>query len=93
MQLLVNNYYYVCVDKVLHAGIPRRHHLHVVEVEKGSSQLGGSQYQETQEGHAMEENNPQPTTCDDDMTHPLVSNMFSNSFFPVSSSCVVNIVN
>ena len=60
---------------------------------KGSSQPGGSHYQETQEGHAMEENNPQPTTCDDDMTQPLVSNMFSNSFFPVSSSYVVNIVN
>lgn len=93
MQLLVNNYYYVCVVKVLHIGMPRRCHLHVVEVEKGFSQPRGSQYQETQEGHAMEENNPQPITCDDDMTQPLVSNMFSNSFFPVSSSYVVNIVN
>lgn len=41
----------------------------------------------------MKEDNPHPAACDDDMTQPVGSNMISNSFFPVFTSCVVNIVN
>lgn len=64
-----------------------------MEVGQGSSQPEGSQYQEAQEGHAMEEDNPQAAACDDDMTQHPGSNMFSNSFFHVFTSYVVNIVN
>ena len=46
--ILVYNYYYVFVFKVLHAGMPTKHLLAVVEVGQGSSQSLGSQYQETQ---------------------------------------------
>ena len=67
MQLLVYNYYYVCVFQVLEVGMGRKRRLQLVESGQGSSHAIGSQHEEIYNA-LLEEDIPHDSTCDDDAT-------------------------
>ena len=67
MQLLVYNYYYVCVFQVLEVGMGRKRRLQLVESGQGSSHAIRNQHEEIYDV-LLEEDIPHDPTCDDDAT-------------------------
>ena len=67
MQLLVYNYYYVCVFQVLEVRMGRIRRLQLVEIGQGSSHAIRNQHEEIYDA-LLEEDIPHDPTCDNDAT-------------------------
>ena len=85
MQLLLYNYYYVCVFQVLEGGMGRKRRLQLVESGQCSSHAIGSQQEETHDA-ALEEDIPHGTTYDHDAIEPPGMN---STFQILASMCVL----